>query len=84
MGRSTPGCLKAGVDRLIPRVENGNIGEDGYNVRERERPRGAPRGLRGSKRVRKTAARKEPKRGRMSRMYGTIGAFRSQRLAVNN
>jgi hypothetical protein len=39
----------------------------------------------GSKRVRKPLrGRREPKRGKSSRAYGTIGAFRSQRLAVNN
>ena len=39
----------------------------------------------GSKRVRKPLrGRREPKRGMRSRACGTIGAFRSQRLAVNN
>ena len=32
----------------------------------------------------KKRERKEPKRGKRSRVDGTIGAFRSQRLAVNN
>jgi len=33
---------------------------------------------------RKLGGRREPKRERMSRTYGAICAFRSQRLAVNN
>jgi hypothetical protein len=81
-GAHTPEGLNAGVAHASS-WSGRRRDERGWNdVLERRRER-APGGWGDLERVRKLAARKEPKRARRSRTYGTIGAFRSQRLAVN-